>query len=267
MLVNNGMKKFRGVVHQTVNGRNSSVTQTGISQDIKASKAAIFQRSTLADYDGKKLSTAQEGMMKLQEQISSIKGNDDIDQKTKDDLVKTLTAQLEDLQKQLNDPQQTEANNGEKDKKENSISQQPSSNGTSSDDGMYDLIGMSARLDQAKTMGSLSNEASSRAKLEKEQLEHDMNNPREALQLKDKNIIAKREESISNLENTTERLQDVSVSLNTTEHNNVSEKTQEDTDKTSNQPEAHGTLDASKKDQEESDKVEKKSNVVQSIDE
>lgn len=265
MLVNNVMKKPLGIVHQTVNGKNSSVTQVGASQN---SKAAVFQRSTLSDYDGKKLSPLQESMMKLQDQISGIKGNDDMDQKTKDDLVKTLTAQLEDLQKQLNDPQQAEENNDQKDKTENNkLQPQSSSNNTPSDDGMYDLIGMGARLDQAKTMGSLSNKANSQAKLEKGQLEHDMNNPREALQLKDKNIIAKREESISNLENTTERLQDMSASLNTTEHNNASEKTQEDAEKTSNQSEAHGTLNASKNSQEESAKAEKKSNVAQGADE
>lgn len=264
MLVNNVMGKSLGSVHQTVTGKNSSVKQVGTSQK---SKAAVFQHSTLSDYDGKKLSPLQESMMKLQDQISSIKSKDNMDKKTKDDLVKTLTAQLEDLQKQLDDPQQTEANNGEKDKKENRISEQSSSNGTSSDDGMYDLIGMGVRLNQAKTIGSLSNDANSQAKLEKGQLEHDMNNPREALQLKDKNIIAKREESISNLENTTERLQDMSASLNTTEHNNASEKTQEDAEKTSNQSEAHGTLDASKNSQEESAEAEKKSNVVQGADE
>lgn len=272
MLVNNVMKKPLGIVHQTVNVKNSNVTQGGISQN---SKAAVFQRSTLSDYDGKKLSPLQESMMKLQDQISNIKGNDDMDQKTKDDLVKTLTAQLEDLQKKLDDPQQAEENNDQKDKMEkqkdktenNNLQKQSSSNDTPSDDGMYDLIGMGARLDQAKTINSLSNKASSQAKLEKEQLEHDMNNPREALRLTDKNIIAKREESINNLENTTERLQDMSASLNTTEHNNVSEKTQEDNDKTSNQPEAHGILDVSKKAQEESDKIEKNSNAIKGIDE
>jgi hypothetical protein len=263
MRVNNVIKKPLEIVHQTINGKTSSGTQVGTPQN---SKAAVFQHSTLSDYDGKKLSPLQESLVKLQDQISSIKGNDKMDKKTKDDLVKTLTAQLEDIQKQLNDPQQTEANDGEKDKKENSISQQSSSNGTSSD-GMYDLIGMGVRLDQAKTMGALSNKSSSQAKLEKGQLEHDMNNPREALQLKDKNIIAKREESISNLENTTERLQDMSASLNVTEHNNASEKTQEDADKTSNQSKAQGTLDAPKKVQEKSDKAETKSNVVQGTDE
>lgn len=63
--------------------------------------ASIFNRSALKDYQGKKLSPLQESIMKLQEQMHELKENEEMKPEQKDELLKTMTKQLEQLEKQL----------------------------------------------------------------------------------------------------------------------------------------------------------------------
>ncbi len=165
------------------------------------SQAAVFKQSTLEDYDANTLNPIQKGILNIQKQIESLQNNKDIDKTTKDDLLKQLNSQLEEMQKELTSSQQLNATDDKDDKKGNTLN--PSS---STDDNMSFIISAGTNLQGLKEASAFENKVNSKANLQESQLEHDVNHPQEALRLTDKEIIAKRTEEISNLQESTDRL-------------------------------------------------------------
>ena len=69
------------------------------------------------------------------------------------------------------------------------------------------MYGMGAQLDQVKSMGNMKVKMENQVQLEKNELDHAMNHPSEALRLKDESIIERRRGKIENMENASQALE------------------------------------------------------------
>lgn len=181
------------VAHHTVRKGAQSV-QTD-------SKAAIFQHQGISDYKDKQLNSLQVGIVKLQDQIAKLQDNEKLDKETKDEMLKNLNKQLDDIMKLLSDPQQ------EEEESPLSVENNKKNDQNASSGGIASMYGMGAQLDQVKSMGNMKVKMENQVQLEKNELDHAMNHPSEALRLKDESIIERRRGKIENMENASQALE------------------------------------------------------------
>lgn len=197
--------------HTNVIMRKEANEQTGQrieSPLYEGSKAAVFNRSTMVDYAGKNLNPVQKGIMELQKQMENIQDNENIDKETKETLLESLKDQLENLQKQLVDPEQKDeaVKKGKQGQAFTGEAENPQADGEAS---MAFFIGAGTNLKQVKTVENLETKARSKADLAQAELDYAMHHPGVALQLKDEDIIERRKNEIQELEDVAKNLRDL----------------------------------------------------------
>lgn len=208
------------IVSKKINVTGNVSTLAKVHQDTKiinvgkstkdSGVAAIFRKSTLGDYNEKELSPLQKSMMSLQEQIGKIQENENIDSGTKKELLENLNNQLEELKGQLEQDSSTltSKTNSDSDSDSNSLSTPKDSNGIKQPS-QEDIISMGSDLERVKTVRSTSVKIENEAKLEQKELDRAVNNPRENLQLKDSDIIARRQGDIDRKNASVENLNSI----------------------------------------------------------
>ncbi|SEI98035.1 hypothetical protein SAMN05660742_102154 [Propionispira arboris] len=201
------------VVSGKINTRGKISTLTPAHQDTKfintgkttkgSGVAAVFRKSTLADYNDKELSQLQKSMLNLQDQIGKIQDNDDIDSKTKKELLENLNSQLEEVKAELEKASAATTSKTDDDNNKKSTAKDSKPTEQSSQD---DVVSMGSDLKQVKAASSTSVKLKMEAKLEKNELNRAINDPNEHLRLTVSDIITKRQDEIDRKNDSVETL-------------------------------------------------------------
>lgn len=204
------------VVSGKINTRGNISTLTPVHQDTKfintgnttkgSGVAAVFRKSTLADYNDKDLSQLQKSMLNLQDQIGKIQDNDDIDSKTKKELLENLNSQLEEVKAELEKASVATTSKTEDDNNKQLTAKDSKPTEQSSQD---DIVSMGSDLKQVKVASSTSAKLKTEAKLEKNELNRAVNNPNEHLRLTASDIITKRQDEIDRKNDSVEKLNSI----------------------------------------------------------
>lgn len=207
----------------------------------KESKAAVYDASKLSDYDGKKLDSLQEDIMKLRERIEEVKSDTKMNQEKKESKLDMLNTLLSNLQERLTEQeaQQAEealqAKDQEQEKEKGKKTQQVASEATEQVQGGKDggavlsagIFAAGTSLEQLATLGDAAGQMERRADMAQRQLKESMyhkmghiptrastlggNSVRvveNCLRLKDPKIIERRQAEVGALQQAAERLQD-----------------------------------------------------------
>ena len=204
------------VVSGEINTRGNISNLTSINQDTKfintgkttkgSGAAAVFRKSTLADYNDKDLSQLQKSMLNLQDQIGKIQDNETIDSNTKKELLENLKSQLEEVKAELEKASAATTSKTDDDNNKQSTAKDSKPTEQSSQD---DVISMGSDLKQVDVASSTSVKLKMEAKLEKNELNRAINNPNEHLRLTASDIITKRQDEIDLKDDSVEKLNSI----------------------------------------------------------
>lgn len=210
-------------------GNISTLTPTPVHQDTKFINtgkttkgygvAAAFRKSTLADYNDKDLSQLQKSILNLQDQIGKIQDNDDIDSKTKKELLENLNSQLEEVKNEMEKTSAATPSKTNDDNNKQSTAKDSKPTEQSSQD---EIISIGSDLKQVKAVSSTSVKLKTEAKLDKNELNRAVNNPREALRLTNSDIIARRQGDIDRKNDSVEKLNSIVQDVETDSKKKVS---------------------------------------------
>ncbi|WP_196593189.1 hypothetical protein [Pectinatus sottacetonis] len=220
--------------------QSANALNVGNNSNDNNTPAATYTQSTSKDYAGKNLNSVQKNILQLQDQIKSIKTNDNMDSKTKDDLIKSLNSQIEDLQKSLNENKNNKISlNKDKQKSQENDGSTSVLNNTAKDneqqekDNISSLTRLGTQLDQISNTSSTIEKVSNAKNLAESELDADLNNPDEQLRLTNKDVINSRESNIEKIDQSLQTAQSMAIDLNNsiiTNSDSASSSIENDTD-------------------------------------
>lgn len=193
----------RQILRQTENTGPGRFAVQG-SRKLFDQPAATFVRSKSSDYDKKRMNPLQESMMKVAEQISEVKSNDNLEQKTKTELLESLEDRLKDLQSQLFQEQVEEKGDDKEEKaKDSNVSAAPGSTKEEAESRELSetLLSATSNLEDIKSSSEIAGELKTKA----EYMQRSADGIREGwLDTPDSNIINRRQGEADELKSAVE---------------------------------------------------------------
>lgn len=196
------------VLHRrSVSGLSAATMQNRTENLVQASR----RTPAVAENPGgsKKANPLLESISRLQSRIEEVKGNDEMRPEAKEALLKTMTQQLADLQKQMADAMRSDkerkdgsdAADGTRDRFGTANVQDRKGDKQSQEDArITDLLAAGSSLHQSKETGAVAAKAQSAAQRMARELDYATSHPIEALRLTNPETIQNRQKEISSLQ-------------------------------------------------------------------